>query len=190
MDKLSAQQAALDILGDFTLRPHTTQATALDRHYSAVLRFCVAQADWSFARRAAILEPQEDGTYTLPLDCLLIRTLRDLDGNKLRVWQLLDRTIVSEDSQGALRLTYTTDYTISADGEPPDTSPTFLQYFVTQLAAKCAPSILGEAGLELSIALEQKANAYRLRAIAQDRMQDASNAQSPLRMMQDRRRNF
>lgn len=192
MDKLTAQQAALDVLGDYTLQPRTTQMIALDRHYASTLRFCVAQSNWSFARRVKHITPNQDGTFTIPLDCLILREVRDADGRKLPRWQLVDRTIITEDAPSSLRVTYTTDYTISENGEVPDSAPTFAQYFVTLLAARVTPSIMGgeEYSMQLAMSLEQKANAYRLRAITQDRMQDASNDQSPLRQMRDDRRNF
>lgn len=191
MDKLTAQQAALDVIGDYTLQPRTTQMIALDRHYSQTLRFCVAQSNWSFARRVKDISPNADGTFTIPIDCLVLREVRDADGRKLASWQLVDRTITTTDAPASLRVTYTTDYTISENGEVPDSAPTFAQYFVTLLAARVTPSILGgdEYGMQLSLSLEQKANSYRLRAIAQDRMQDASNDQSPMRDLQDLRRN-
>ena len=191
MDKLTAQQAALDAIGDYTLQPRTTQMIALDRHYAQTLRFCVAQSNWSFARRVKDVQPNPDGTFTLPIDCLILREVRDVDGCKLASWQLIDRTITTDDGPAALRITYTTDYTISENGEVPDSAPTFAQYFITLLAARVTPSILGgdEYGMQLSMSLEQKANAHRLRAIAQDRMQDASNDQSPMRDLQDLRRN-
>lgn len=191
MDKTTVQQYALDLLGNRTLRKETASYEALQRHYDTTIRFCCEQSDWSFARRVAILRAEADGTFLLPIDCLRMRELR-IRGTikKLPSWKLIGRRIHPEHPCATeLELTYTCDYTLTEGQELPDSSPTFCRYVITLLAARIAPSVVGELALELAPQLEAQANAMRLQAIAYDMSQSHSNDQSPFRGVLDMLKN-
>lgn len=185
MDKSTACQLALSLLGEHQVKPHTPQANILSQQYIECVRYANSLAHWSFARAKRTLTPLSpataaDGitTYAIPADCLRIISLATTSGDKIPKWKIFSNFIecysVPSDT---LYLTYTSDL-LSAQAELPDSCPSFCQYVIHLLAARIAPTITGELAIQSE--LENKAQVYLAQAMTYDAQQEASNDQSPL----------
>lgn len=180
MDKATVIEQALDLLGQHAYIANSGTESVVDKQYNHVLRECVSSHHWSFARRKVTLTCEKDGTFTLPLDCLRIKSVNRADSTapyleRLDFWQLYDRTIEAPEQQ-QLILVYTEDYTATGR-DLPDSAPHFCQYAIHTLASRIAPTICGAAGIELAQMLLQRATEYKSAALIHDRQQDNSNDQ-------------
>lgn len=180
MDKATIIEHALDLLGEHDFVAHSSTDAIATRHYISTMRECCAAHHWSFARRTRTLTPTTDHTFTLPRDCVRIKSV-DLTEpgtpypRRVPHWQLIGRTIIAD--QPGIALTYTADFTVDGQ-EPPDTAPLFTQYIIHLLAARIAPTICGaERGIQIANNLQAIAHQYKQEAITADRQQDGSNDQ-------------
>lgn len=185
MDKSTACQLALSLLGEHQVKPHTPQANILSQQYTECVRYANSLAHWSFARTKRTLSPLSsasatDGitTYAIPADCLRIISLTTTSGERVPKWKIFSNFIECTSAPSdTLTLTYTSDL-LSAQADLPDSSPAFCQYVIHLLAARIAPTITGELAIQSE--LENKAQAYLSQAMTYDAQQDSSNDQSPL----------
>lgn len=184
MDKSTACQHALALLGELNFEKHTAPKSACDMAYADVVRFANNAAHWSFARERRTLSPMATPTgkyraYLLPADCLKIISLTDTaTGTKIPNWELYaGRIEIKSESIDTVDLTYTSDL-LAAQQHLPDQAPDFCQYVIHLLAARIAPTITGQ--IELATHMEQKASYHLAQAIYQDARQHGSNDQAPL----------
>lgn len=185
MDKATACQLALSLLGEHQVKPHTPQAVLLSQQYTECVRYANSLSHWSFARAKRTLAPlssatSTDGitTYAIPADCLRIIELTTTSGERIPKWKIFGSFIEAYSTPSdTLTLTYTSDL-LSAQADLPDSAPSFCQYVIHLLAARIAPSITGELAIQSE--LENKAQAYLSQAMTFDAQQEASNDQSPL----------
>jgi hypothetical protein len=185
MDKSTACQLALSLLGEHQVKPHTPQAVLLSQQYTECVRYANSLAHWSFARAKRTLSPLSssvaaDGvtTYAIPADCLRIISLTTTSGERVPKWKIFSNFIeCSSAPSDTLTLIYTSDL-LSAQADLPDAAPSFCQYVIHLLAARIAPSITGELALQTE--LENRAQTYLSQAMTFDAQQEASNDQSPL----------
>lgn len=185
MDKATACQHALALLGETNYEKHAAPSSACNLHYPDVLRYANNATHWTFARARRTLtplaKPAQDGirAYLLPADCLRIIELRDpATHTKIPKWdKYADRIEIYSPSTDAVELIYTADL-IATGSSLPDSAPDFCQYVIHLLAARIAPTITGQ--IELANVLEQKAALLLSQAIYSDARQTDSNDQSPL----------
>lgn len=184
MDKSTACQHALALIGELNFERHTAPKSACDIAYADVVRFANNAAHWSFARERRTLSPMATPTgkyraYLLPADCLKVISVTDTaTGAKIPHWQLYSGRIeIQSEITDTVDLTYTSDL-LAAQQQLPDHAPDFCQYVIHLLAARIAPTITGQ--IELANMLEQKAALLLSQAIYQDARQHASNDQAPL----------
>lgn len=128
------------------------------------------------------------GAFYVPSDCLRIMEVVDECGRKLRHWSLsmdVDRQerILIAPGEGAAYLTYTADL-IQCGSAIPDFAPMYCNGVIALLAARLAPSMLGNE--QLGQMLFQEAEGYLREAILQDKRQERSNDQHPLRGILER----
>ena len=184
MDKATACQHALSLLGEINYNQHAAPAAACNLHYPDVLRYANNATHWSFARARRTLtplaKPAADGirTYLIPADCLRIISLRDpATHTRIYKWEkYADRIEIYSPATDAVELLYTADL-IATGSELPDSAPDFCQYVIHLLAARIAPTITGQ--IELANMFEQKAAALLARAVYSDSCQTDSNDQAP-----------
>lgn len=185
MDKATACQLALSLLGEHQVKPHTPQANILSQQYTECVRYANSLAHWSFARTKRTLTPLSpataaDGitTYAIPADCLRIISLTTTSGERVPKWKIFSNFIECYATPSdTLSLVYTSDL-LSAQADLPDSAPAFCQYVIHLLAARIAPTITGELAIQSE--LENKAQGYLSQAMTYDAQQDSSNDQSPL----------
>jgi hypothetical protein len=178
MDKGTIIARALALLGNHIYTEQAATHSPAEQHFPDVMLEANAAHNWSFARSEATLYPDVvSGKYLLPVDCLLVRRLSTPNGFKLPYgWELLGRYIKAHNYTGDISIVYTRNL-LTVGNETPALSPFFTQYVVHLLAARICPQTLGTEGLQLADAFQQKADAYRVQAITQDRQQDAANDQ-------------
>lgn len=112
-----------------------------------------------------------------------IISLHDETGEKAREWTLAmdsDRQerIVHVPYVQAATLNYTADL-LQCGGAIPDFAPAFCNGVIALLAARIAPSVLGMEQMTQQLIAESEA--YMREAILEDKRQDRSNDQHPLK---------
>lgn len=184
MDKATACQHALALLGEINFEKHTAPSSICHSLYTDVVRYANNAAHWSFARTHRTLTPLSSSSssiraYRIPADCLKIISLTNTaTGQKIPHWQIYSGIIeIDSPSADTLTLTYTSDL-LSAQQNLPDQAPHFCQYIIHLLAARLAPTITGQ--LELATHFEQKAALILAQAIYADARQQSSNDQAPI----------
>ena len=70
MDKVTFFQQSLQTLGDREYKRDSPTGKACDLWFPSVMHEALNYGAWSFATKTTELPPEEDGTYTLPEDCL------------------------------------------------------------------------------------------------------------------------
>lgn len=122
------------------------------------------------------------GVFQLPHDCMRIIRLSNRWGGKVPHWTLgvdvdsRERVIYTEGADEP-RLTYTADI-LQAGAALPDDAPLFAQGVIHLLAARLAPSMLGNPAMGQQ--LKAQAEDYLREAILIDKRQERSNDQHPL----------
>lgn len=185
MDKSTACQHALALLGETNFEKHTAPKSACDIAYTDVVRYANNAHHWSFARQKRTLTPigadpaAHFKNYRIPADCLKIISLTNPETNaKIPSWQIFSGIIeIPSSSLDTVTLTYTSDL-LSAQTDLPEQAPDFCQYVIHLLAARIAPSITGQ--IEIANLMEQKAAVILAQAIYKDARQSGSNDQAPL----------
>lgn len=178
MDKATTISHALDLIGHHDYENSSGTESICAQHFVSVVRECGARHHWAFARKIATLSPNEDGSYSLPIDCLRIKHLySDHHAHRIPSWQLVGRTLLIDNPPHIVTLLYTADLTVIG-AEIPDSAPLFQQYVIHVLASRIAPTICGaDQGLNLAQNLLARAESYREQALVIDRQQDGSNDQ-------------
>lgn len=176
MDKVTFFQQSLQTLGDREYKRDSPIGKACDLWFPSVMHEALNYGAWSFATKTMELPPEEDGTYTLPEDCLRpfkIDALRyRIDGNKIIVEQSRNAP-----GKNTLTLRYISNALAKAE-HLPETQPLFIRGVSLLLAARMAVKITGEPQLALN--LEQMAAAALSNALHQDALTQYSNDQHPL----------
>lgn len=126
--------------------------------------------------------------FVVPEDCLRIIGLYDKGFRKVDTWHLgvdpdTQQRVIYAPEAAEPRLTYVADL-VAAGGCIPDHAPLYCAGVVSLLAARLAPAILGNE--QIGQQLQAEAERYLQEAILQDRRQDASNDQHPLRSILER----
>ncbi len=171
MDKYTIFSCALSHIGAGAYNEKAASADLCERWYPLVMREAAVRHNWSFSRRIAYLVPNDDGTYTLPDDCMNILYLRDSAGSKPDTLLVTDRTVHTSAS-GQLSLAYTSS-TVADMQELPDSSPEFCTAVTYLLAARICRSLIGD--FSMVDFCEQKAEMQFQRAITRDAQQEHSN---------------
>lgn len=186
MDKSTACQHALALLGEINFKQHTAPNSICHTLYTDVVRYANNAAHWSFARTHRTLQPLSSSpsptgirAYRIPADCLKIISLTNTNtGKKIPHWQIYSGIIeIDTPAADTITITYTSDL-LSAQADLPDQAPDFCQYIIHLLAARLAPTITGQ--LELATHFEQKAALLLAQAIYADARQQSSNDQAPI----------
>lgn len=185
MDKASACQHALALLGEINFEKHSAPDSLCWLLFPDIVRYANNATHWSFARSRRRLSPlappsqrSEVRAFRLPADCLKIISVINPESNsKIPNWDIYSGVLeVSSSSVDSVELIYTSDL-LSSQRDLPDQAPDFCQYVIHMLAARLAPSITGQ--MELASMLEQKANSILATAIYKDARQTDSADQAP-----------
>ena len=183
MDRPTLCNRALMLLGEFEYTGGTPHAAACDALVAPCLRELLAQFDWSFARKRAVLVDVGEG-WRLPDDCLRIVEMRGLKN-----WRKYGRLVQSEGWQrpadGVVECVYTSNE-LAGTGELPDEiQPEFTKAVVYWLASNLAVPVTNDH--RLRVQLEEEGRAWLEKAATHDVQQDSSNDQDPLKGLLDRK---
>lgn len=175
MDKVTFYQQSLQTLGDREYKRDSPTGKACDLWFPSVMHEALNYGAWSFAAKTMELAPEEDGSYTLPEDCLRpfrIDALRyRIDGKKIIVEQARNA------GKSTLTLRYISNDLAKAE-RLPETQPLFVRGVSLLLAARMAVKITGQPQLALN--LEQMASVTLSDALHKDALAQYSNDQHPL----------
>ena len=183
----SVRRRALYKLGEREFHANSATEDPVTLLYPEVLLEANRAGHWSWAKTRVLLQPGQvqDGMvpYTLPDDFLrLISVKSGSDHTLMRdSWELRGRTIYVHEhvNHGPLTVRYTRNIQAASEDLPDE--PAFIEYLVTLLAARVAPAIIGQAGIQLEGGLMQQAQQQFMTALTQDKQQDSSNDQDPTR---------
>lgn len=193
MDRNTVYTLALARIGQDHYREGSPTAAACERWYQFILRRAGARYNWTFAKRAALLnplpgradDPAESVRYPMPADCLKLVRFETPDGREVTTPRVFGDAILipREQCPNSLRVEYQSDLT-ALKGELPDNAPEFCDGVIALLSARLAMELTGNA--QLSQALEQESERHFAGAIATDRQQDWSIGSKPS-MLRERR---
>ena len=179
MDRPTLCNRALALLGELEYTGGTPHQAACDAAVKPALLELLAQYDWSFARKRAVLADTGEG-WRLPDDCLRIVELQGL-----RNWRKYGRLVQAEPRalppSGRVVAVYTSNELALTGELPDDVQPEFTQAVVYWLAGKLAVPVRNDH--QLRVQLEQEARVWLDRAATHDIQQDNSNDQDPLGRM-------
>ncbi len=195
MDKGTVIQRALEKLGEREYVEKTATEDPVRRAYDIVVRRCNGRYKWSFARvvgrRVKVQEREgkhwKKGYYVeLPDDCLLVESLTDGSGEKVRHSEFCiepeerKRIVLVEgvEKESDLYLNYTADI-VTLGGVLPDSAPYFCEGVICELAAELAISVVSSGDLAAAYKAEARENLQRAMDI--DARQWKSNDQHPMR---------
>lgn len=188
MDKHTVISQALQLLGEHEYKEDSPTSKPCDDWFIPVLKLACAKHNWTFLARRSVLKRDSYGDhfsyYKMPDDCIKITRMEWQTRRQVYRPMLQDRYIVvdNDEAQDEMYLNYQCDKA-AVEGEVPDDNAYFCDAVVHLLAARIA-TVLYSRG-DMAQAMENKSDYLFGKAIANDRQQDWSNAQDPLRLLLD-----
>lgn len=189
MDKTTAIRAALNKLGERNFTENSATYAPILEEWKRALLTASAAHSWTFTRSITTLTPRKTNTpdgilvYDYPPDCLSIIQLVDADNRRITWRPYADRTLTTRHAPTAHPTCIYNNNSLTCTETLPDHDPIFCDYFITLLASRIAPCILGgQTGIALSQNLMQEAIAHLNEARTRDTQQYASNDEAnPIR---------
>lgn len=173
MDKVTFFQQTLQTLGDREYKRDTPTGKVCDLWFPSVVIETLNYGAWSFASKTVTLQPDHNGHFLLPPDCLRPFKVG------LERYRIDGRWVIDEGDTGdtSVELRYISD-DIAKTELLPETAPLFIRGTSLLLAARMCVKVTGDANMATQ--LEQMAYETLAEALHKDALAQYSNDQHPL----------